>query len=321
MKKSIARLPRRTQHELGTLLRLLDEGGVMCLKLILFGSYARGDYVLYDEYVDERGVRTVYQSDYDLLAITEENKVRITADRLERVRERYEKIFRGKRHADLQFIVEDLPTVNRQLSRGQYFFTEIVREGILLWDADGVPLAKKREPSFTEIRGLAQEGLEADYPLGEDFMEATRFFLQREKYKVAAFQLHQTAEHFYKAFLAVFTNYRPKHHRLDRLREMGSGYARELIPVFPLADEWMKECFDILCRAYVEGRYNPDFAVTREHLEYLIPRVELLGETVRRLCEERFAFYDAKIAEESAEKKPSSGGNGTVSGTTENTNE
>ena len=69
MKKSIKRLPKRTQEELTVLLDLVRKSIGNCQMVILFGSYARGNYVLWDTKI-EFGVRTSYQSDYDILVIT-----------------------------------------------------------------------------------------------------------------------------------------------------------------------------------------------------------------------------------------------------------
>ena len=57
MKKSIKRLPKRTQEELTVLLDLVCKNIENCQMVILFGSYARGNYVLWDTNI-EFGVHT-----------------------------------------------------------------------------------------------------------------------------------------------------------------------------------------------------------------------------------------------------------------------
>ena len=68
MKKSIKRLPKRTQEKLTVLLDLVCKNIENCQMVILFGSYARGNYVLWDTNI-EFGVHTSYQSDYDILLV------------------------------------------------------------------------------------------------------------------------------------------------------------------------------------------------------------------------------------------------------------
>lgn len=52
MKKSIKRLPKRTQEELTVLLDLVRKSIGNCQMVILFGSYARGNYVLWDSNIE-----------------------------------------------------------------------------------------------------------------------------------------------------------------------------------------------------------------------------------------------------------------------------
>ena len=69
MKRSIKRLPKRTQEELAVLQELILQYLVNVRMIILYGSYARGEYVIWDETYDERGGLTYYQSDLDILVI------------------------------------------------------------------------------------------------------------------------------------------------------------------------------------------------------------------------------------------------------------
>lgn len=49
MKRSIKRLPKRTQEELAVLQELILQYLVNVRMIILYGSYARGEYVIWDE--------------------------------------------------------------------------------------------------------------------------------------------------------------------------------------------------------------------------------------------------------------------------------
>lgn len=63
--------------------------------------------------------------------------------------------------------------------------------------------------------------------------------------------------------------------------------------LFPQNTDGEKECFNLLCRAYIEARYNKDYKITSEQLEYLIARVEILKDMTERLCKEKIAEYNA----------------------------
>ena len=62
-------MPKRTQEELAVLQELILSNLTNVRMIILYGSYARGKYVIWDETYDERGVTTYYQSDLDILDV------------------------------------------------------------------------------------------------------------------------------------------------------------------------------------------------------------------------------------------------------------
>lgn len=293
MKKSIKRLPKRTQEELTTLLELIRKSIGNCQMIILFGSYARRDYVLWDSKI-EFGVQTSYQSDYDILIIIT-GPTKQVENQLHRVTNKYHDIFADRRHAFPQFIVEHINTVNRNLEVSQYFFTDIMKEGIMLYDSGKCKLAQPRKLSFKEIRDIAQSEFRELYPYACNFLDLVKICLSKEQNKEAAFLLHQVCEKLYNCILMVYTNYRPKNHRIKDLNGMVKRFSMELATVFPQNTENEKECFDLLCRAYIEARYNKDYKISREQLNYLISRTEILKDITERLCKEKIAEYDKMI--------------------------
>lgn len=294
MKKSIKRLPKCTQEELTILLELIRHHAEHCQMIILYGSYARGGYVLWDTKI-EFGVRTSYQSDYDILVIVSNATAKKVEERLRRVTTKYHDHFEGRRHASPQFVVEYINTVNNNLEVSQYFFTDIVKDGIMLYDSGVCELAKPRKLSFGEIRDIAQSEFDELYPYACGFLDVVKFCMNKEQYKIAAFQLHQTCEKLYNCILLVFTNYRPKNHKLNELGGMVKRFSMEFVTVFPQNTDFEKECFDLLCRAYIEARYNKDYKITSEQLDYLLSRVEILKEMTNRLCTEKIASYTSVI--------------------------
>lgn len=297
MKRSIKRLPKRTQEELTVLLDLVRQSIKNYEMVILFGSYARGNYVLWDSRI-EFGVPTTYQSDYDILIITAAHEIKLVEKRLNTIVNKYHAMFERRRHASPQFIVEHINTVNRNLEMSQYFFTDIVKEGIVLYDSGKYQLAKPRKLSFEEIRDIAQSEFDKLFPYAcEFFCCVTDYFMPKEQYNLSAFMLHQACEKYYYATLMVFTNYHPKSHRIQDLRGMVKRFSIDIAAVFPQNTDAEKECFELLCRAYIEARYNRDFSISREQLEYLISRTEILKDVTEGLCRGKIAEYDAMIGQ------------------------
>lgn len=297
MNDSLKHLPYRAQEELRVLLELIHKSGANCQMIILYGSYARGGYVLWDEKV-EFGIHTSYQSDFDLLVITT-GAIRPVEARMHSVENKYHHIFDGLRHTSPQIIVEHINTVNNNLEISQYFFTDIVKEGVILYDSGKCQLAKPRKLSFKEIRDIAQSEYEKLYPYGCEFLDGVKeYYLPKNINNIAAFLLHQACEKLYNTILLVFTNYRPKTHKIEDFYGMTKRFSMELPAVFPQSTPDEKVCFDLLCRAYIEARYNKDYKISREQLEYIISRIEILKELTERLCREKIAEYDSMIEED-----------------------
>ena len=60
---------------------------------------------------------------------------------------------------------------------------------------------------------------------------------------------------------------------------------------FPQDTPEEKRLFEFIKAAYVNGRYDPDFVVTKEDMDALIPKVELLRDITKRICEEKVGEY------------------------------
>ena len=95
--------------------------------IVLFGSYARGDWVE-DVYV-EGHITYEYKNDFDVLVIV---KDRLYARRVIT----WDKVKRALNHSRtintwVTLIVHDVAEVNKALRRGWYFFTDI-RKGVVI---------------------------------------------------------------------------------------------------------------------------------------------------------------------------------------------
>ena len=54
--------------------------------------------------------------------------------------------------------------------------------------------------------------------------------------------------------------------------------------VFPQASLEERKRFELLKKAYVDARYNMDYKISKEDLEYLSERVQLLRDLTERIC-------------------------------------
>jgi len=91
----------------------------------------------------------------------------------------------------------------------------------------------------------------------------------------------------------VYVLYGYKEHDLEFLIEKCKPYTLELAKVFPRDTPEEERLFKLLQRAYVEARYNDDFAVSKDDTDALTVRVERLRDITEKVCRDRIAFYDS----------------------------
>ena len=236
--------------------------------IILFGSYARGDFV--DKHYEEDGILHHAQSDIDILIIVEAEHQATKVERSNPLKKQLEQAI----NAPVNFIAHDIDFVNKRLRKAQYFFSDIVKEGVCLYDSGKHTLAESVELSPAERKNLAEEDFDGWFTGGDEFFDTYEFCFEKGRYKRAAFQLHQATEFYYNTFLLVFTRYLPNTNDLDKLRKRVHSIDPSFISIFPQDNDEHKRCFELLCEAYVRGRYKPSYSITKNELEWLADKVE-----------------------------------------------
>ena len=251
------------------------------LKVILFGSMARGDWV------DDKA--SGYRSDFDILIVVNDREFTDVHEYWDGADERLiaELTITHRIRTPVNFIVHALDEVNDQLARGRPFFSDIARDGIMLYEAAGYPLAKPKALSPEEQLVEAKANYEHWQQLMADAFEFAQFGISNGKTRDAAFMLHQTVERAYHCVLLTLTLYSPKSHRINVLRSQAENVDERLMPVWPRNTKFAKRCFARLQRAYVDARYSPEYVITDEELAWLIERVKLLQCVVENVCNDR----------------------------------
>jgi uncharacterized protein len=159
---------------------------------------------------------------------------------------------------------------------GNYFFADIKKEGILLFDSGKYGLAEPKILSFEEQTAKMQENFEQWFGSANGFYRFYEVGVEEGNLKGAAFQLHQAAERYYTTILLTFTDYRPKEHNLGELDLKAQAADIRFKEVFPKDTDEQKDRFELLVRAYVDARYRmKQYHITKEDLEYLGERVQV----------------------------------------------
>jgi len=250
------------------------------LKIILFGSHATGNWV--------NDPAHGYVSDYDILVILN-NEDLVQEHKIWNIAE--ERIALQVR-PPLNILVHSLHQVNEALSRGQYFFTDIKREGILLYDADKKELVEPCHLTPEESKVIAEKNFEHWYDSAGEFLDTFTDDLKKQRFKKAAFELHQATERFYACLLLVLTNYKPYTHNLAQFNSLAILQNEVIAEVFPQDNKMQRSRFQLLKNAYVDARYSEHYEITEEELSWLAERVKCLQQLTEKFCKEKIESFE-----------------------------
>lgn len=147
MNTSLSHLPDYKQQQLqeitGIIVKAVDPE-----KVILFGSHSTRRWV--EHRYTGGGITYEYISDYDILVITKSGETRKDYEVQDLIDTRC--VYK----TPVTVITHDIDFINKTLTEGQYFFTDIEKEGILLYDAGTTPLADRKPLSPGEAKAVAQ---------------------------------------------------------------------------------------------------------------------------------------------------------------------
>jgi HEPN domain-containing protein/predicted nucleotidyltransferase len=286
MKTSLTHLPEHKQAELKAIVSALIPRYAEVEMIILFGSYARGSWVE-DKYV-EKGITYEYKSDYDLLIVVSKNSQANADTFIQSVTGKLEEL---NLPTPVNPIFHGIEFVNHELREGNYFFGDIKKEGILLFTTNRYQLDNKRDMSPAEVQQKAKKDFDGWFISADEFMFTFKTTYKEGFYKNAAFQLHQAAERYYGAIQLVFTGYKPKTHDLEILGKLAKACNLEFGKVFPRATIQERQRFMLLKKAYVEARYNMDYQISKNDLDYLSERVQLLRSLTEQMCKQKIESF------------------------------
>lgn len=255
MKTELDHLPEKQQHELARVRDILLEEfdkatarasqpnrrGGKVYKIILFGSYARDDWV--DE--PENG----YQSDFDLLVVVSHEDLTDIADYWYIAEDR---IARDPGIArPVNIIVHSLNEVNTALKRGEYFWTDIARDGVAIYELPchslGTPMPLTADDAYRMAKGYYDHWL----PSVDSFVRGAGYASHDGDLNKAAFDFHQATERLYICFLLVRTLYFPRSHNIKFLRSLSEDKDPRLVEAWHRETRQDRSRFERLKRAYV----------------------------------------------------------------------
>ena len=261
-------------------------------KIILYGSYARGGWV------DEPHTAKGYRSDFDLLIIVNDKRLTEKVDFWSKLEDRLirELAIDKTLKTPVNFIVHTLQEVNDGLAHGRYFFMDVARDGIALYEYDEKPLHTPKPKTPAQALAMAREYFDEWYPSAGRFKSAAEFLANDGGLREAAFNMHQSAERLYHCVLLVCTFYTPHVHNLAFLRTQAERIDLRLVDAWPRERREDRARFEKLKEAYVKARYSKHYRITEDELQWLGGCVEELGRAVHAICSDRIAELENKAS-------------------------
>ncbi|TBR42002.1 HEPN domain-containing protein [Marinomonas agarivorans] len=296
---SLAHLPvtkrEQLQQAVGIILSAISPAKPAMI--MLFGSYARGDWLQTAE----------YESSFDIWLIMAKAPLVQKVARKESLYKRLQRDVETPVHV----LVEDVQGIERRIGKGQWIYTDRLQESIVLYGSGIHSFTHFSRLSFLQKQQASQKEPQTSHrkqkashrkqKAGADFRYwfakanvyrvYAKMAMQQGDYNEAAFFLHQSVERFYATVLWVFGGYSSSSHDLQQLHQLVASIAPQFLRVFPQKLLAEKAMFEQLRQAYVEARYKPSFSMGRSTLEWLLARVHLLKQLTEGVCQARIARY------------------------------
>ncbi len=286
MKKSLAHLPKHKREELRLITKTILKAAPITQMVILFGSHARGDWI--EDVTIEANATYEYRSDYDILIVVPSQNITYQGSTWHNVKRKIREL---QLKTWTTIIVHGIKQINKHLRFRQYFFTDIKKDGIMLYNSGRFKLKRRRKLNLERRGKIAKIDFDQWFKTAKEFYYGYECHIAKRHFKLAAFNLHQTTECFYGTIILVFTNYKPKTHDLETLLHLACSQNAEFLTIFPRATKAENECFDLLNDAYVKARFERNYKITKKQLEYLAQRVRKLKRLTNKICKEKIESF------------------------------
>jgi HEPN domain-containing protein len=193
-------------------------------------------------------------------------------------------------------IFHGIDYLNSEIEDGSYFFVDVLKEGIMLYDSGNFQLSTPKPLNPKDRKKKAQRYFDKWFENAKSFITTFKAAFNdgstTDGYCNAAFQLHQATERFYACILLVYTDYKPKIHDLEKLNKQVCKLDCRFKIIFPRSTDEEERLFQLLKKAYIDSRYKLEYKITKEELEYLSQRVEKLRDLTELACKDKIERFE-----------------------------
>ena len=164
------------------------------------------------------------------------------------------------------------------------FAYKVVTLGAILYSSDETRLVADAVPIDELIKAQNESTYNEGCNKVNEFLAGADLYRLRNQNKMAAFMLHQAAEHALHTMLKIGTGLYINTHNLDKLMRYCCMVSWNLPEIFARKYEKDERLFQLLQKAYVGGRYKDDYNISISELNTIAGKVKelqnLLKETI-----------------------------------------
>lgn len=176
----------------------------------------------------------------------------------------------------VNLIVYPARTFYQWLEDGQCFAKQVITEAPLVYDSRVTQLPAPKICLHDLYQLRQQRQAREGYHRSAEFLAGAELYALRHEYNLAAFLLHQAAEHACLSFLLEHTGLRTGTHNIDKLLRYTTMVNNQVNHYFPRKTEKDIELFRLLQKAYIHSRYKDDYSISLLQINVLIRRLKKL---------------------------------------------
>lgn len=173
-------------------------------------------------------------------------------------------------------IVTTTAQFNKWLNVGHRFACTVIKTAVFVHDGSGIPLSTPAAVNEEEDKIYSANYYHQGVNRVKEFMAGAALYQVRVQYKMAAFMLHQAAEHALGNMFKKATGLHINTHNIDKLVRYCTMVSYKIPALFPKDGELNARLFQLLQKAYIDTRYKDEFNISNTDLTTLMERVKAL---------------------------------------------
>jgi HEPN domain-containing protein len=178
-------------------------------------------------------------------------------------------------------IVLNTQQFNTWLMEGHRFACTVIKIAVLLHDSTHIPLVIPSAINEETNKKITETYCAQGSNKVNEFIAGAELYRLRQQNKMAAFMLHQAAEHALHTIFKKATGLHINTHNIDKLIRYCAMVNYKIPAIFLRENEADKRLFGLLQKAYIDTRYKDDFIINAAELLAITERVKTLQELMQ----------------------------------------